>query len=214
LVGCDLIGEEEFDPNMPRETARDYLRYANYCLSNTPYKLTTYTTSIVDGEEVTDVSVIHNDGTNYYEHDEETQTTLIYCDGFYYVSSPSIKKKMNISINELYSYIQTEEDVAPLSDVTDYVKDKDLELIANEDGTKILKFMVNIPFFGNTSYEIHFDKNDLVTKQIISAEGSLAGYGFSTYCEGIIEFGEQYKVTPPADADQYEEVSSFLEIAY
>jgi hypothetical protein len=208
LVSCDLAALEELiNSGKTPETPMEYYEYANAYRATHPYKETSVTTTTLNGEiygDANSVSVTYMDGINYYM--EEDGMKITFCDGIYYVETASDKKKMDM---DGYLGSLKEDD---FGDVESWLSEDSLKLTKNPDGTAILEFAQNIPGVGTYNYVITLDSENRIVKQVLTNEMTMMNYEMITRIESTIEYGDQYKVTPPEDADSYRTVDSIYDI--
>ena len=207
MVACDIEGLGNKEPETPAE----YYTYAcDYMLSH-PYKQTTVTTVTMDNydmDETSSTSVTYMDGNNYYQS-ESGMTTTFY-DGTMYVDYLGRKRKAEIDLEELGESFGLSEDYFGMA--KDSITDESIKLTENADGTKTLEFEITLPVVGATKYVMTLDASNRVVCYTLTMSMSVMGYTYVTVEECTIEYGEQYKVTPPEDADEYELVDSYMDL--
>ncbi len=211
LASCDMEGEgnnNTFDPSKTPETPKEYYDYAyNYMMSH-PYKQTTVSSATFEGETSTDTSVCHMDGINYYL--VEDGMTAIFYDSTIYVQSAAGKKKMDIDLEAAGEDFGFTDDY--FAQVGNSLTDDNIKLTKNADGTTTLEFSINLIALGLTDYVMTLDKDNRVVRYVISNEMTVMGYTGTTVDDSTVEYGDQYKVSPPADADDYEVVDSYYDL--
>ena len=207
LVSCDLESLEGIiNGEKAPETPKEYFEYSHEYMQSHPYKQTTVTTSVMNGISSTNESISHMDGDNYYMEDDGMIST--YYNGTLYVESVMGKKKMNMSIwGDEYAMVENY-----LSNVSDSLKNEDITLTKNADGTTTLEFSISIDYAGVYDYVVTLDKENRVVAYFMTNELSVMGYTVNTTYESTIEYGEQYKVSLPEDADSYKEVNSIYDL--
>lgn len=210
LVSCDLgYFEDLLNSEKAPETPMEYYEYANAYRATHPYKETSTTTTTLNGEiygDANSVSVTYMDGINYYM--EEDGMKITFCDGVYYVETATDKIKMDVS-----GYLGSlKED--NFSEVEGWLSDDSLKLTKNADGTATLEFSQNIPGLGTYNYVVTLDSENRIVNQVLTNEMTMMNYAMTTVIESTIEYGDQYKVTPPEDADSYRTVDSIYDIVY
>ena len=210
LASCDL-GDitDKFDGGKSPETPKEYYEYAyNYMMTHA-YKQTTVTTTKVNGEGTSSTSVSNMEGANYYIEDGGMKS--LYYDGIIYVESAAGKKKMEINFLEMGESIGITENY--LTGLNDTLTNDNITLTANEDGTKTLEFSWDFPVLGKCDYVFYLDTENHIVKYTMSYEVAVTeDYVLNTVYETTIEYGDQYKVNPPADPDSYETVDSYYDL--
>jgi hypothetical protein len=56
------------------------------------------------------------------------------------------------------------------------------------------------------------DKDNRIVEYIISTEMTVMDYTVSSIDKIVVEYGDQYKVSKPEDADSYEVVNSYYDL--
>ena len=203
FAACD-IDDNEKSPETPKE----YCEYAFDYLYAHAYKQTTVNTIVLDGETSKVTEVSHIDGSNYYI--DHGYMIVTYCDGTMYVEKGDSKKKAVVDIAALGESVGLTEDY--MTGIFDNLKDEDITLTRNADGTITLEFTVDIVVVGKYDYVVTLDKNNHIVKYVLLNEMTAMGYEMSTTSEVTVEYGDQYKVTAPSDADSYETVDSYYDL--
>ena len=210
LASCDL-GDitDKFDGGKSPETPKEYYEYAyNYMMTHA-YKQTTVTTTKVNGEGTSSTSVSNMEGANYYIEDGGMKS--LYYDGIIYVESAAGKKKMEINFLEMGESIGITSDY--LNGINGSITDDQITFIKNEDGTKTLEFSWEFPTLGDCDYVFYLDADNRIVKYTMEYEVKmLEDYAISCFYETTLEYGDQYKVNPPADPDSYETVDSYYDL--
>lgn len=213
LASCDIDGEgngdgSSFDPSKMPKTPKEHYEYAvNYMMSNA-YKQTIVTSSEFDGETYSDESLSYMDGTNYINF--EDNATYTYFDGTIYADSPNGKKKMEIDMDEFAESLGVSTDY--LNEMSAMLTDDNIKMTKNADGTTTLEFSIELPVLGPTDYVMTLDKNARLVKYTVTSTMTIAGFTTTTVDDITVEYGDQYKVYPPADADAYVVVNSYEDL--
>lgn len=207
---CDFAMNDVLSGKRTPETPREYYEYAFNYMQTHAYKQTTTTTSTMNGETYTDdsASVSHMDGTNYCS--TESGMAVTYYDGTIYVETATGKRKMKIdiwSMGESYGFTKDY-----WSSVDEMITDDDIKLTKNDDGTATLEFSVTMLDFGDYDYVVTLDKDNRIVEYIISTEMTVMDYTVSSIDKIVVEYGDQYKVSKPEDADSYEVVNSYYDL--
>ena len=208
LASCHLLDLEGANDKAP-ETPKEYYEYALAYMQEHAYKQTTVSEGTILDETYSHVSVCHMDGANYYIPDEDGVTSTYY-DGTLYVQTWNAKRKTEVdvyAIGESYGY---NEDY--FTTINDYLTDDNITLIKNDDGTTTLKFSVTLPVIGDYDYVMTLDKDYLLVEYVMINEVTLMGTTTTLTDTTTIEYGDQYKVNPPADPDSYEVVDSYYDL--
>jgi hypothetical protein len=210
LVACDGEDKEDEKGGLDEtpDTAYEYFLYASDYMATHTHKMTTVTTSSTDGaDDIVSETVNYVDGTNYYIPGD-VETT--FYDGVIYVSSSSGKRKMSFAGTDLG---------AALGDANDYVNsmagsmsDDDFTMTKNDDGTIKLEFSISMAYVGTIDYVWILDNDYRLVSQTLRMTQSYAGYTISTVDVCTYEYSDQYKVTMPADADEYETVDDIYDL--
>ncbi len=216
LASCDLDGPEDMrgDDNTNLETPREYFDYAFNYLNTHTHKETSAVTTELNGEIYgeADVSVTHMDGANYYLVDDGIST--IYYNGTMYVESPAGKRKTDIDLESFGESMGESVGIAKdyWSNVDNMLVEDSLKLTKNADGTSTLEFSINIPTLTPYDCVVTLDKENRIVEYTLTMEVTMLNYVMISTDVITIEYGDQYKVTPPEDPDSYETVDSYYDL--
>jgi hypothetical protein len=214
LAACggenDGTGEPS-DENAP-VTALEKLTYAyDYALEN-PYKqhvLSTSSSTDQEGIDPVESETVHFiDGENYYtELDGVVQT---YHNGIIYVNSELLgsKKKLAVSDDDYGQIVDQVNKMA--NEAINGLTEDDITMSKTKDGY-VLEYTVKITYVYEFTfrYVTTLDKNNRMIGSTVTTE---TAYGFNYVDVITYEYGEQYKVNAPSDADEYELVDSYLDL--
>ena len=210
LASCGLVDLE--NSGKKPVTALEHYEYAlNYSQSH-PYKQTTVTETMLNGEPYTNTSVCNMDGDNYYMNEDGMTTT--YYNGTVYVQSAVGKRKMVIDMKDFIYNLGESAGIAE-----DYwetlggtLTDENMTLTKNDDGTSTLKFCITLPYVGTYDCVMTLDKDCRLTKYVMTQETTFMNTTAKVTDTTTYEYGDQYKVSPPADPDSYEVVTSYMDL--
>lgn len=217
LASCDLDGTEDKrgdDDYTNLETPRDYFDYAfNYMHTHT-YKETSVVITEFNGEkfEEDDVSVTYMDGANYYLVDGGMST--IYYNGTMYVDGPAGKRKTEIDLESFTESMGESVGIAKdyWSNVDNFLVEDSLKHTKNADGTSTLEFSINFPNVTQYDCVVKLDNKNRIVEYTLTMEMTMQNYVMKSTDVLTIEYGDQYKVTPPEDPDSYETVDSYFDL--
>ena len=212
LVACfsacgDVVPSVELPQN-----ADEYYQYAMTYTATHPYKMHTKSTTSMGSdliEDIIDENDTYMDGSNM--RGEMTvegygDFMITYYNGTIYYKTPFGNKKMagasQEDLSALYDGIQT------LSD--SMMEGVEMTLTKNDDGTAKLEFSTN--FLGEGHHVMEFDKDCRLIKQTSVMDITAVGMTATTHREITLEYGDQYKVSAPDDADAYVTVDSMTDL--
>lgn len=193
-------------------TPLEKLQYAYKYAHEHPYKRYTHSTAtveILDMDPVVSETIYFMDNGNYYTNDEGRDTT--FHNGVMYVSSTNGKKKAIVS-EAGYGEMIDEITVLAKTAIED-LREEDITMTA-VDGGYVLEFSVQITYVYDytMSYVTTLDKNNHIISETVVTEALIMGYNYRYVDEMTYEYGDQYKVSAPADADEYELVDSLTDL--
>ena len=194
-------------------TPLEKLQYAyKYALEH-PYKLHSHSTATVgslDMGPIVSETIHFMDNGNYYTNDEGRDITLY--DGVMYVSSSNGKKKA--IIGEI-GYGEMIDEITVLSKTAiENLTEEDVTM-TEVDGGYVLEFSLQITYVYDytISYATTLDKNNHIISETTVTEAVIMGHNYRYVDVMTHEYGDQYKVSAPADADDYELVDSLADLA-
>lgn len=208
LASCDLLDLEGANDKAP-ETPKEYYEYALAYMQEHAYKQTTVSEGTVIDETINSVSVCYMDGANYYIPDEDGVTSTYY-NGTLYVQTANAKRKTEIDLKSFAESYGITEDY--LTTISDTITDDSITLTKNDDGTTTLVFTADMPIVGSYDYAMTLDKDCRLIKYEMTNSLTIMGYTTTVTNTNTIEYGDQYKVSPPADPDSYEVVDSYYDL--
>ena len=212
LVSCEDTDDEEVgEAKSLVQTAMDYM-------NSHPYKVTGVVISEMDGYEQSSTSIEYHDGLNYSISDDGSGMSIIYHDGVAYVISTAGKKKMTIDLNDLSSILGDgySDAVGGMTDslvtMYDNMSNDDFKLEKNDDGTSTVTLAINVPYLGEVDYVITLDKDGRIVRIAFSYETTVMNYTVTATCEETFEYSDDFKINPPADADEYELATDYFDL--
>ena len=210
LSSCDMEDIENlFNGEKSPETPREYYEYAYDYMMTHAYKQTVVSTVKMNDEIYSgDSEVSYMDGANYCTGDNGIN--FIYYDGTIYADRPDGKRKMDIDFEAEGESLGLTKDY--FNSVDDSLTDESIKLTKNDDGTATLEFSVTVPYVGECDFVVTLDKDNRIVKYVMTNDMTVMGYHATTIDEVTIEYGDQYKVTPPEDPDSYETVDSYYDL--
>lgn len=211
LSSCD--GDTDGDKDeKPGEARQLYLDAAEYMNSHAYKQTVVDRVSVTGVEDSVTTTVSYMDGDNYYTYDEATGVATTYYDNVVYIETRDSKRKMQFDIHEMAGELGIGENFD--FNMVDTVSDSNIELQKNSDGTSTVKFTIELPTIGPADYEFLIDANGHITSYVINMSYTVMDYTVTTVSEISLEYGDQYKVSPPQDADDYVTVDNITDLFY
>jgi hypothetical protein len=97
-------------------------------------------------------------------------------------------------------------------EITDDTENPPVRITKNADGTTTLEFTMELPVIGPSDYVMTLDKNARLVKSTLTSTVTMMGFTTTTVDDRTVEYGDKYKVYPPADADAYVVVNSYEDL--
>lgn len=224
LVACDKNEDEGGTPGEP-VTAQDYMDRAMALLETEAYRQTTVKT--IDGVLSTDPDdddVLIANGGNYviYDSAEDTEPYMVLCNGMCYV--PMVHKKMPMDMSGFYA---SAEDMLYDGDWFGNFHFQTVSIEKQGNGHTVIKgaspeqskittdlYMSLSMICDLTTYqiELEFDEQYRLLKATNTYKMNFMGVTADVVDSEIFEYGPQFTVSLPADADTYEEVSDMMDL--
>ena len=228
LVACDK-GDDPGDGAPPSEptTAQEYMDRAMSLLETESYRQTTVKT--IDGVPSTDSDdddVLIVSGGNYtlYENIGDAVAYMIYHNGMFYMPMLQVKWSADAGLDGFY---EKAEDVLYDGDWFGNFHFQSVSIEKQDNGHTVIKgaspdqskittdiYTMLSMICDLTTYqiELEFDEQYRLLKATNTYKMNFMGVTADVVDSEIFEYGPQFTVSPPADADTYEEVSDMMDL--
>ena len=198
--GGDGEGGEPVSFDNPKELYLNAIEYMNsHAYKQTVVVSTQSNSELIPPSTITETTFY--DGPNSRTISEAEGLTTTYFEGVMYVEKGDHKKKMEVDIDEIAGEygVSTNLEMEQINALSE----DDFVLTVNPDGTATVEFTAEFPYVGPTKYTVVINSYGRIVNYNMEFTMSVMDITATTLYETTVEYGTQYKVYAPENADEF-----------